>query len=363
MAYKTAFFLDGMEYVHPNGINTRMKASLVIRVGNSLSGSELPYLYSDYIPGVGNVFQFDKLIKDHSAFQVDLPIVRSVKPYKIGKNVAAVTVYIESINSNYEANSNELQLVGGGLSQFEKTFKNDFWEVTYPDRQRFCSWQPYNKILNPGQIDFLYFYQNNDSLTGTLKVRYTSTYTDNTTQSVTIQSDANVGLHEFWCIPVRDTLLATSAKKLKRVLVEVINAANATICAQLYHYKDRASESPVQLYFKNSFNVWDTITLYGNAEVGSEISGFQYNKANVIGQSFNSGYSTLSLNTGQMDVEWLQHLNQLMFSSEIYLFGRGGFRRLIKLTNGYKWIKPNLDNNQTLEFRFAEIDNYYSKIL
>lgn len=362
MAYKATNFLDGLEYVQANSVNTRMKATVIVKVGINLTG-DYPTLYSDYIPGVGNVFQFDKLIQDHYAFQVDLPVIRAVKPYKINQNVASAKLSIQSMTSNAEYNSGDIPIVGGGLSQFEKIYKAEFWDVVYPDSQRFCTWQPANKILNPGQIDFLYFYQNNDALTGKLRVRYTSTYTDNTTQSVVVQSDADLGLHEFWCIPVRESILAPSVKKLKRVLVEVINAGNAMLCSQLYHLYEKANEAPVQLFFKNSFNLWDTMTLYGNPEVFGEVSSYQYNQANVLGQKFNSGYSKISLNTGQMDVEWLQHLNELMFSSEIYLFGRGGFRRLIKLSTSYQWVKPSIDNNQTLEFRYAETDHFYSKIL
>lgn len=361
MAYKKVYFRHDLKHTHTNALNTRLKASLTVRNASGSSDMGLPPMYSDYIPNVGNIFEFGSLL-ELSDFQVSLPTLRNTKPTKLNQNIVGVKLNITGTGTN--VTSEEYMVTGGGLATYEnKILGNDFWDVVFPVNKQFCTWQPREKIFLDGQVDFLYWLNNRTTISGKLTVKYTSYYSDNTSANVSVMSDDDVALYDYWCIPVKQSLLAISAKKLKKFSVQILEAGNS-IAEQWYYMREPWTETPVQLWFKNSFGVWDTITLSGIAEEATtQINAYQYQNRYEVGQVVSSSFQQLKLSTGNMDSAWLYHLNELYMSSEVYVLGKGGFRRLIKLFTAGIWLKSKIDNSQTLEFRFAQEDRYYSKLI
>ena len=121
------------------------------------------------------------------------------------------------------------------------------------------------------------------------------------------------------------------------------------------------SDSDIHIVFRNSFSTFDPIRLVGNNKQTQEIEHTNFENEDAVYTSDVAYNRKISMTLGEFEQNWLNYLQELTISKEIYLRSNGNYQRLVCLTKSLPYFdsaKPTDETN--IEFRFAENETNFS---
>lgn len=246
---------------------------------------------------------------------------------------------------------------------------NNFITEHVAQGKKFLTWQPYQKLVSPGQQEFLY-YLNVEQNLPTAYLHVKANHTDGTTTQLQPLSLANA-TDRLLIIPAGyDQLqLGTLAKKVSSYQVWISAAADSASTLNKseerhyivdYHYY----KEPRYFLYQNSLGGFNTLRTTGETEEGTEVDiqegertvGDEYSPADSQYFSYGATFrEKRKVNTGQLLYrEELRHLREFFTSNYIYEIIGGRFVRII-----LEGSRHNLGKSSSSEY-FAEFEYRYA---
>lgn len=224
----------------------------------------------------------------------------------------------------------------------------------------FLTWAPPEKLTTPEAHERLYFLK---KATEAMTVKIKVYYTDDTTATATWASIGVTADNLLYEIIADYRAITIIPKTIDKYEIWVENAAGVmqsdrrTFIPQYEYHENR-----LQLLFRNSFGVYDTIEANGVTQYDTDLQRDDFSDGNDYTRTLKvlaSNY--MQANTGPLTREMYEHLTELYMSREVYL---NVFNRWVPVVITDK-KKPPFDDSEsrfnldfTLEFSAAE--NYFS---
>lgn len=364
----------------------RHKADVVVEDYQGLfnfSTPSFPPLDAVFLAGVGYRFNLRNLFRNYSGFNMPLPAYNQMLPKSVKGNIIKAKVRVQSVGTaeKWEATSGVMAILNGGMS--EKDFAkigNQFFGTWSLVKGPFLTWQPKFKRIEYQSPEHLYWLQNISSSTATITVRYTITHfpvypiASLTPTEIIIDKQLDVVAYSLACIPVSPAVLATydtaiKYKNIASISVQVLSGIYQSEI-RIFYINDTLNlplsfptDTPVYFKVLNSFGTYDTIMFYGAIKNSTETERYtvDYERRKTLLDV--EGFDTLTVNTGNLDQDWLQYIKQLLFARKIYHASPSGYREVILETKNLDTFQSNISGeNATLEFRYVELNSNYSNL-
>lgn len=258
-------------------------------------------------------------------------------------------------------------LLKAGLSEADFAGWGTAFFTTYLSQSRqFLTWQPDNKLVSPGQEEYLYYLLNLQPTPTTLLRRARLTHQNGLVETLTLGTLTGGQPYQVVCVPVGPTALALPDTVAR---YEVwLSDADLNRISQVRTYQiDRQFRSQQRaILFSNSLGGWDTLRLLGE---GSETLTTQrataererpagapadFAELRVI---YIQGARTLTVSTGyfeQQASQYANYLDELLLAKEVYLVDERGHQPLELTTNSLVDVEDNTDLlSRSFTFQFA----------
>ena len=247
-------------------------------------------------------------------------------------------------------------------------FKN--WQL---GARQFLTWQPNYKRVDVGQEEYLYFLLNFTPKPQQLRLRMQYHCSDgSSSETVTVMTLDNPLLYSVVCVPVGVDPLGIPAGAV-RYEVWLSNEQDKRVSEVRSYLMDHIHEVyDRSILFVNSLGGFDTLRLNGQAQrtlkVAQTVAELErpadapvdFSELKVISIE---GEQEISISTGYFKrnaADYLQYLDELLLSDEIYLITEKGHRPLQLLTSSLQDQADNQDLiSRTFSFRVLDtVENY-----
>ncbi|HEY1056445.1 MAG TPA: hypothetical protein VGE24_14970 [Emticicia sp.] len=349
------------------GFNNQQK----IKAEVSLNGGRLVTLVSEFANSAYKFYDIEKLLPDSS---LELPsFVNNYEAYP--EAVQELTFrFFQGQVQNIE---NYPILLGAGLG---KRKQNLSW-LTNP-LGKFLTHQPANKKTTEQDEEYLYFLNNFNENLANICVRVAAILDDSNIQyfdAILITSpDRQLYSFDVSAVSVRRLFYETFeeneellGKQVVAYRVQVFNRLEEPgdepynyVPLSEYRYYEIVNYSAKDIYmtFRNSFGVFDTLRLIGNQKQSQVVVHDEFEMDEGVRLADVNFYKKLVVNAGEFEQKWLEYLQELVISKEIYVRTRAGYQRLLCTTKELKFLDTStpIDEAQ-LEFRYVENENNFAQ--
>lgn len=349
------------------GFNNQNK----IKADISLNGGKLVTLVSEFSSSSYKFFDIEKLLPDSS---LELPsFVNHFEAYPEAVQFLTFRFYQEQSENTEDYPI----LLGAGLGKR----KQNIGFLTNPVA-KFLTHQPANKKTTDQDEEFLYFLNNFDDELANLCVRIAVTFEDDTQQyfdALLIENPAkNLYCFDVSAISVKrlfyeafEENLELVAKTIVAYRVQIFNRLedvgeepfNYVQLSELRYY-EIVSNSPKDIYmtFRNSFGTFDNLRLIGNQKQSHINAHNTFETEDGVELADVSFYKKLVVNAGEFEQKWLEYIQELIISKEIYVRTREGYQRLLCTTKEHQYLDTAKANDEAqLEFRYRENETNFTR--
>lgn len=241
----------------------------------------------------------------------------------------------------------------------------------------FLTNSPNPKYASKRQRELLYFIIPKDLNQGSLSVKGDIEFWDGTTlptQTFTVISNTGINFGGAFSINVSfdrlglDVIESTYNKLIKRLNIALYSGAGTSrnvTAVKSYYYNLEEPTNRVGLSWLNKLGTFDSFDFAGVAEDGLNRSAKSYTVARDInfdgslpaGFKYNSTYDTsvtkkLTVNSGWINSETFDWLEELLASNEIYIYSED-YDNYVNVT-GYKYTKSSNDTLYNLELELTQ---------
>jgi hypothetical protein len=359
----------------------RHKAEIVVADYQGLfdfGKPSFPALDAVYMPGVGYRFNLRNLFQNYAGFNLPLPNYNQMLPESVSGNIVRAKVRVQSVGTaqKYEDVSTVIAIINGGLSERDfSNIGNQFFERWAMSKGPFLTWQPKQKRIEPQSPEYLYWLQNINVADTNITVRYSIKYiqTNSTiVNTLIVDKTVLVSAYKMACIPCNPSVVATFNTLFTNIISFTVQVIGPQYLSEIRSFFLKTSDNlPVSVatdtpvFFKvlNSFGVWDTIRFYGKITEATETERYtvDYERRKTLLDV--EGYDTISVNTGDLDQDWLKYMKQLLYARRIYQQHPKGYREVILEIKSLKTIETmSQSENATLDFRYVEQNSNYSNL-
>lgn len=251
-----------------------------------------------------------------------------------------------------------------------------FFEQYYFDTKAWLTWQPDNKVIDPYQHEYLYYFNNLSPQPSSLRLWINVTYTDGTKYEynpLSVSSPVELGVY---AIPVGFANLGMdSLPKYVASYTVTLTDQNGQVLAatRTYRMDYKPYANPVYLLYRNSLGGYDTLrtigddvetfkSSYESADV-SLPSNYTYRTRERI-ETKASGYTELQIPTGYLPPQWLKYLKEVQLSRDIYRITNDSYVGLSHLDSGEleTYNKGKREEYALLKLRHQYTENYHSRL-
>lgn len=237
--------------------------------------------------------------------------------------------------------------IKSGLSETD----HDGWGAAYWTHyhtNRFLSWQPDHKVVGAYQEDYLYFLLNFSPVPAYIRLRVDVSYTDATSEIIyPLQPIQNVPFGRVLCVPVGMPVLCGGlTKSVLNYQTYLVDGEESRISEKRTFWPDRRPRRQDRcLLFSNSFQVYDTLRLTGEASENHKVQRYYADRERPVGANADFselfmidkiGERELVISTGYFDrdsKEVLPYLSELLLAEEWYLISEKGHEPLELVTS------------------------------
>lgn len=291
---------------------------------------------------------------------------RWVEPYQAETEITTAVQYILRGKINEE--------------QFP-AWKDNFFTDFLAENRPFLTWQPAtDKVVDRTQPQFFSFLVHHSPAPTALRVRVNVEYMDGTfSDTFTAISLSTVDNYTLYTIPVGFTalgldVLETEEEEVFRYTVWLSNQDNQRLSEERYFIVNNDFQPYVRhLVFLNSLGGWDSIRLVGVSKEQLQTTSTTFQRqleanytpsseelfvTNIIGER------KLTLNTGyQPSREWLQYLEELQWSEQIFVNSQEGLIPIILTQNTFDLPDDEEDfGGRTFTFQRSKTGRAFSKL-
>lgn len=232
--------------------------------------------------------------------------------------------------------------------------------------RRFLTWQEKKKTIDREQPEFLYFLINMKPKPAALKVRARLLFKDGTSEKRTLKTTDDVIQFCVYCIPVGFQALGLLAiedelgKEIDSYEIWLNNDQDDRISEyRTYILNTEYNRNVRYLIYQNGLGGFDTIKCYGQASTSVSIT------ANLAQKSLEAGYRpssdelfvtskfgerSITLNTGYLEADQLNYLEDLAWAEKVFLVTKEGFIPLVADSGTYT---PGQDDENLAGRSFA----------
>lgn len=349
------------------GFNNQAK----IKADVSLNGGHLVTLVSEFSESSYKFYDIEKLLPGSV---IEMPsFVNHVEVYPEAVQFITFRFY----QGQLESTEDYPILLGAGLG---KRKQNLGW-ITTPVA-KFLTHQPVNKKTTIQDEEFLYFLNNFEETIDTLCVRMSCFLDDNTQHffdAILIENPEKY----LYCFDVSSVSVnrlffaafegneAVAGKTIKAYRVQVCKRDTGTgedpydytNLSQIRYYEIvNNSGKDIFLTFRNSFGVFDTLRLVGSQKQSQVVDQSIFETDEGVELSEAGFFRKIVVNAGEFEQNWLEYMQELVISREIYLRTRQGPQRLLCTTKElpYRDDTKIMDEAQ-FEFRYVENETNFAQ--
>lgn len=237
--------------------------------------------------------------------------------------------------------------IKSGLSEND----HDGWGASYWTHyhsNRALTWQPDNKVVGECQEDYLYFLLNFSPVPAYIRLRVDVSYADSTNETIyPLEPIQNVPFGRVLCVPVGMSILCNGlTKSVLNYQTYLIDGEENRISERRTFWPDRRPRRQDRcLLFSNSFQVYDTLRLTGEASENHKVQRYYADRERPVGANADFselfmidkiGERELIISTGYFDrdsKEVLPYLSELLLAEEWYLITEKGHEPLELITS------------------------------
>lgn len=265
------------------------------------------------------------------------------------------------------------RILNGGLP---KIYNGDFFGTFLPETKSFLTWHPGNKRVTPTQPELLHYYI--QSGTTSITQKCIITFTDNTTQTIDIETAVSVIANRIYRIPAGYDQLSfqdiNPSKTIAKYAIWLVDQLGVAITNPMTYIVEPVPASNTRFWmFTNSLGMWEIMRAEGktaeNLDIERQVSSTYlpqgYDRFNGELQSRVIGSATeLEVNTGYFDSkEESLWANEIMLSNKVVLLSSD--RRIpYIITSNSRPVYQDKSYNWALKFdaRLAFNDTKYANI-
>lgn len=304
--------------------------------------------------------------------------------YDVQKLLPGSTVKLPSFINNYEINELAVQhlkikfsqenskpvteeyqvLLGAGVGTRKQSIK---LLTSLPNR--FLTNQPTRKKTTIKSQEWLYFLNNYEDTITEIVAKVKVVFDDDSEAEKYILSQKKVK-NALYAIDVsyrhifRETVIP-QGRYIRSYVISLYNKVEPNTYTQISEEREfqviTPSDSDIHIVFRNSLGTFDPIRLVGNQKQTQEIDYANFENEDGVYTSDVTYNRKISMTLGEFEQNWLNYLQELTISKEIYLRSNGSYQRLVCLTKSLPYFDSGKPTDETnIEFRFAENETNFS---
>lgn len=269
----------------------------------------------------------------------------------------------------------EFVLKGGLAYENAAYYRNGaFFTSHMKDTMQFLTWQPDDKLTDENCPEYLYFLNCFTPVATSIRIQVVVFYEDGSFEELS-RSAVNTGANSVYCLPVgfKHLLLDQLVKKVDRYAVYLVNGINERISEIRTFVLDKKYRRNVNYFlFHNSLGGMDTLRCTGEMFLQQTASyesigrKLPFDYVVPAGESFMVGSETtteMGVSTGIHTKDYLDYLQELFVSDEIYHVGKEDFMPVERIGKQMRSYDSADDRRGLkLQFRYAFVNQNYSRL-